>query len=100
MSNDLLLARRDVTYGVNPRLGVTPMALDRAHVTRGIRSVDVETALAVTSWVRRAAGMAIVAAPAAIGAGVAIAWASGDAVPLVDPVSVAGLGLVGTAAGI
>ena len=85
---------------MNPRLGVTPVAPYRAHVARGTRSVDVETALVVISWVRRAAGMAIVAAPAAIGAGVAIAWASGDAVPLVDPVSVAGLGLVGTAAGI
>ena len=53
--------------------------------------------MAGNPWARRAAAVAAVAAPGAVGIGVAIAWAAGDTVPPVDPVSVAGLGLVGSA---
>ena len=50
------------------------------------------------SWVRAAVTWVLVALPAVVGVGTAIAWAAGPAVPPIDPVSVAGAGLIGTVA--
>ena len=50
------------------------------------------------SWVRAAVTWALVALPAVMGVGTAIAWAAGAAVPPIDPVSVAGAGLIGSVA--
>ncbi|MBU6289352.1 MAG: hypothetical protein KGS10_14435, partial [Chloroflexi bacterium] len=49
------------------------------------------TIRATVTWV-------LVALPSVIGVAVAIAWAAGASVPPIDPVSVAGAGLVGSAA--
>jgi len=49
------------------------------------------TIRATVTWV-------LVALPSVVGVAVAIAWAAGASVPPIDPVSVAGVGLVGSAA--
>jgi hypothetical protein len=55
-------------------------------------------ALTGNPTIRAAVTWALVVVPAVLGVGTAIAWAAGSAVPPIDPVSVAGAGLVGTGA--
>jgi hypothetical protein len=55
-------------------------------------------ALTGNPTIRAAVTWALVVVPAVVGVGVAIAWAAGASVPPVDPVSVAGAGLIGSAA--